>query len=266
MKRCQEYADHALDFKADIGIEYGNKGMLICCADASFGNIDDKDYGEKTRSQGGYVLGVGGAGDNMRFLKCVSMSIRRVCRSTLAAEANAVIEATESCDYLKSVVTVLLNPDMSLPDVANQKEGIKTTWYTDVKSLYDLITKDTSRPAEKRLRIVLAQLREMATETKVAVQWIDTQLMLADALTKVEAEKLYLLTAVKDNFWNNTPTTETLAAKPRKRAGRKARHNKKKEKFNQNDEDDGKAEVNIEQEQDDEDYKYNARPTNSWQR
>ena len=87
------------------------------------------------------------------------MIIRRVCRSTLAAEANAMIESTESCDYLKSVVTVLMNPDMALPDVANYTEGIKTTWYTDAKSLYDLITKDTSRPADKRLRVVVAQLR-----------------------------------------------------------------------------------------------------------
>ena len=160
------------------------------------------------------------------------MSIRSVCRSTLAAEANAIIEATESCDYLTSVVTVLLHPDMALPDVANNMEGIKTTWYTDAKSLYDLITKDTSRPADKWLRIVVAQLREMVIETNVAVQWIDTQLMLAEALTKVEAEKLYLLTAIKDNYWNNTPTTETLAAKERIRAGRKARHDKKKLKEN----------------------------------
>ena len=29
VKRCQEYAHHALVFKANIGIEYGNKGMLI---------------------------------------------------------------------------------------------------------------------------------------------------------------------------------------------------------------------------------------------
>ena len=164
-----------------------------------------------------------------------------------------MIEATENCDYLKSVVTVLLNPDMALPDVANFTEGIKTTWYTDAKSLYDLITKDTSRPTEKRLRIVIAQLREMATETNVAVQWIDTLLMLADSLTKIEAEKLYLLTAIKDNFWDNTPTAETLAAKDRIRAGRKARHDKKEE--NQND---GDGVANEKITEDVENYKYDA--------
>ena len=75
----------------------------------------------------------------------------------------------------------MLNPDMALQDVANFTEGIKTTWYTDAKSLYDLITKDTSRPADKRLRIVVAQLRKMATANNVAVQWIDTPLMLAES-------------------------------------------------------------------------------------
>ena len=33
--------------------------------------------------------------------------------------------------------------------------------YTDVKSVYDVVVKDTSRPGDKRPRVVVAQLREM---------------------------------------------------------------------------------------------------------
>ncbi len=35
--------------------------------------------------------------------------------------------------------------------------------YTDAKSVYDVVVKDTSRPGDERLRDVVAQLREMCS-------------------------------------------------------------------------------------------------------
>ena len=56
------------------------------------------------------------------------------------------------------------------------------------------------------------------------MEWVDTQLMLADALTKLECERDYLVQAIADNAWDTTPTPVTLAAKQAIRAARQARN------------------------------------------
>ena len=86
-----------------------------------------------------------------------------------------------------------------------------------------MVERDTSRPADKRLRVVVAQLREMFSYPGTKLQWIDNSMMLADSLTKLGAERLYLLQSVESNTWSDRITEEAVRAKERIRAQRHLR-------------------------------------------
>eukprot|EP00971_Amphidinium_carterae_P104083 2061295-Amphidinium_carterae.1 len=67
--------------------------------------------------------------------------IRRVCQSTLMAEANALVVGAEHSDFCRQ-------------------------WFTDSKLLYDVVTVVVN---DKRFRIVVAQLRQLDPEGDVAL-------------------------------------------------------------------------------------------------
>ena len=63
----------------------------------------------------------------------------------------------------------------------------------------------------------------MCRDERCEVTWIDTQLMLADCLTKKDSERLYLLQRIGENTWNRDPTVASLMAKERMRESLKLR-------------------------------------------
>ena len=221
VKSAMENADFQLVFKSDVEIDYSSC-RILCSSDASFANaVTD---GEKLKSQAGYVLGVRAKdGDALHFLEFSTGTVKRTCRSTLAAEANGLVAAVEAADYLRSVILALINPHMALSDLMDRGDVLPVQVYTDARSVYDVVLKDTSRPQDKRLRVVIAQLREMFGVPGTVLYWIDNSMMLADALTKLSAERGYLLQAVADNRWSDQVTPEALETKQRIRDGRHAR-------------------------------------------
>ena len=219
---------------ADLGLTY-RKGTVVwdqslevlACADSSHGNVDDEKHGEKTRSQGGYVITI--TNKDSKYIHAVettSFKIRRVCRSSVAAECNGLLEAAEALDYIREVLALLLDRDRTMREAAAGIGLTPARWYTDAKPLVHLVCKETSIAADKRLRILIAQLREMSEDPQVSVHWVDTKLMLADSLTKVGAERHYLISALEDNFWDYESNEYTLALKESIRVARRARHEK----------------------------------------
>ena len=224
VKAAHERSGTGLVFRSDVNIDYHN-GVIFCCSDASFANVPEPGSTEKIKSQSGHIIGIG-TNPQRTFhpLEVVSAQIRRVCRSTLAAEANSLLEAAESADYIRFVIAATFHRDLPLNEMDGNELLLPVMWYTDAKSLYDVVTRDTSMAADKRLRLILAQLRELIAQPGVRMEWVDTQLMLADALTKLECERDYLVQAIADNAWDTTPTPVTLAAKQAIRAARQARN------------------------------------------
>ena len=55
------------------------------------------------------------------------------------------------------------------------------------------------------------------------MRWLDNSLMVADTLTKVSAERGYLLDCIENNAWSAIISTDGIAAKDRIRAARHAR-------------------------------------------
>ena len=95
--------------------------------------------------------------------------------------------------------------------------------YSDSRSLIDVIRKDTGYPADKRVRIVVAQLKQSAQDPGVKFSWVDTKLQPADGLTKIGVERGYLLDILQFGKWSPEPTQATMAAKDSIRAARRAR-------------------------------------------
>ena len=64
---------------------------------------------------------------------------------------------------------------------------------TDARSLIDAVSSDVGRTRDRRLRIVLAALREALDEEQIGLSWVDTMVQLADVLTKdgIEREQMH---------------------------------------------------------------------------
>ena len=116
---------------------------------------------------------------------------------------------------------------------------VRMVWLTDCKSVYDALRRPVmAKMADKRLGIELACLRqslwrrrgeaigdsrmcdEMPADSTDIVRWIDTDVMVADPLTKaMDPEKLiYVMT---HGYYDIKQPIESLAKKRQKQAQRR---------------------------------------------
>jgi hypothetical protein len=128
------------------------------------------------------------------FWTWTSATVKRVVRSTLAAEAYAVSEATETGQMLRQLlVEIRCHSKPKQLEVDAQKHPLIVC--TDSGNLSKTVPKDTSTVADKRLRIVITMLRDVFLGVENTVlRWVPTRLMLADNLTK--STKLSLIHAL----------------------------------------------------------------------
>ncbi|CAE7418365.1 GIP [Symbiodinium sp. CCMP2592] len=132
--------------------------------------------------------------------------VRRVCRSTIQAEAYTLQAGVEDGDVIRAAVADLFGVLDLKRWEASAAKFMKQIWFTDCKSLEEtLMNPKCSKHSDKRLSIEIASLRqdlwrkkgekagdpyeedyrpsdESLTDT---VRWIDTDVMVADPLTKV---------------------------------------------------------------------------------
>ena len=120
--------------------------------------------------------------------------IKRVVRSTLAAEAYGVSEALETGMLIGSVLAELITGRQMkcLADVDHALQWPLLV-ITDSQNLALTVPKDTTSVSDKRLRIVVAMLRQVFIEDQLAtLRWLPTNAMLADQLTKEVKSPLIL--------------------------------------------------------------------------
>ena len=121
---------------------------------------------------------------NVCPLQWKSKKIKRVVKSTLAAECLALQEASETAFYLKTILAEILGVDV---------EQIKIECYTDNKSLKESLH-STRTLEEKRLILDEAILKDMIQKGEIhKVHWIESQLQIADPLTKGTASSQRML-------------------------------------------------------------------------
>ena len=151
--------------------------QVIGYADASFNNLNDGG------SQGGQIIFLVDASRNACPVSWRSNRIRRVARSTLAAETLSFADGIDSAQFISK-----LTEDLQLT-TAN---STKVTMITDSKSLFDA-SQTTSQISDRRLRVEMSAIREAKELGEIVVQWVNGADQLADVLTKKGASPYSLL-------------------------------------------------------------------------
>ena len=159
-------------------LELGLPMKLILFSDASFANLPDS-----VSSSLGYVIFMADCNGKCSTISWRSNKIRRICRSTLAAESMALIEGLEESLYIQSVLDEL---------------GFlhTITAIVDSKSLHDAIH-STKLVDDKRLRIDIASIQELVQQKKAIIKWSPAEKQLANALTKRGASPAHLLEVLR---------------------------------------------------------------------
>ena len=155
-------------------------------SDASFANL------KGSASQAGFVIFLVDKYRRANIVKWQSRKISRVIKSTLAAEALALLEGAENAYYIKRLIE----------DILGTKTNIHVHCISDNRSLVDAIN-STNTLTDYRLRIDMSCLRSMVNNGELAsVSWIRTQDQLADCLTKQGASCHKLLNVLRTNTIN----------------------------------------------------------------
>ena len=141
--------------------------QLIVHSDASHNNLP------KGGSQGGYIVFLGDHDGKVAPIQWQSKRIKRVVKSTLAAECLALEEAVDHAFYIKSMLSEIMNIDIPLH------------CFVDCRSLVDNLHSSNTVKEEKRLVQDIALIKEMMERKEISsVQHVVSKNNLADALTK----------------------------------------------------------------------------------
>ena len=139
--------------------------ILDVYSDASFGNLPN------CGSQRGTISFIGDGGDRRNVVEYKSKRIKRVCRSTFAAELLACNASVDLALYYRAMMKCFgLN--------------VSVMMLTDSRSVKDNLASLVSRCEEKSLRIELSYLREVLSKEEIKIKWIHTSEQMADILTK----------------------------------------------------------------------------------
>ena len=162
---------------------------LLLFTDASYANLSDK-----VSSAGGYLIFLKGKNGSLCPISWASKKIKRVVKSTLAAEALALVEGLDACYFVRSI----------LHEMIQVKHGneIPIKCYTDNKSLSENIH-STKLISEKRLRLDLASIKESVNVGDIEVIWVRTSKQISDCLTKAGADFRNLVEVLSGQGWQN---------------------------------------------------------------
>ena len=141
--------------------------IIECYTDVAFANLPGGG------SQGAFIIFLMDSSGKRCPIFWQTRKLRRVVKSTLAAETMALLEGAEASVYIAKIIgSIILKP------------GLKVNCYVDNKSLVDALS-STKRVEDRRLRIDLAVLEDMLAKKEIScVLWIPSRQQLADCLTK----------------------------------------------------------------------------------
>ena len=143
---------------------------IMIFTDASMGNINDG-----TGSTGAYIVWLADGTGLCCPLAWHASKIKRVVRSTIAAEALSLQEGLEAGFYYRTMVEEILGiPNKTIPIKA----------YTDNKSVIDAVF-STKFVYDKRLRADIAAFREFLKTYDIRqIKWCAGDSQLANCMTK----------------------------------------------------------------------------------
>ena len=157
---------------------------IVVFTDASLCNINDG-----TGSTGGHIVWLVDCHGKCCPLFWHAGKIKRVVRSTIAAETLSLQEGLECSFYYRKMIENILGiPDKTIPIIA----------YVDNKSVIEAVY-STKLVDDKRLRVDIAAISECLARNEICeIKWCPGKVHLADCLTKRGAAGYNLLQVLKE--------------------------------------------------------------------
>eukprot|EP00438_Fugacium_kawagutii_P019634 Skav232807 [mRNA] locus=scaffold614:489248:497143:- [translate_table: standard] len=181
--------------------------LVLAASDASFGSMP------RHRSQGGTVVLLA----NPKVLEGKATAIpvvygsgliKRVVRSSLAAEVSQAAEALEYADFVRAVIAEAVMFSFSLRSWLPCVAQWRLIAVLDSRTGYDLLN-SASHGEDKRLAIDVAAIKEALYEDAAArcVRWVPGYAHVADDLTKLTGNGM-LMEVLFENKWSLRDTDE----------------------------------------------------------
>ena len=143
-----------------------NELVIVGFCDAALHNMDDK-----VSSGGGYIIFIADKELRSAPVSWTSTKIKRVVRSSLAAEALIAVECADAMYYIKAMIREILTME------------VKMVLITDSNNLVESL-KSPHPVQEKRLRVDMAALKKDVTEGVIEIKHCIGSKQVADVLTK----------------------------------------------------------------------------------
>ena len=157
---------------------------LVVFCDASFASLPNGG------SQGAFIVFLIDTNGIYSPLTWQSHRIKRVVKSTIAAECLAAMEAAESAFLMK---TLLL-------DIYGSDTSVNVVVYCDNRNLVDCIKSCTSIE-DKRLLVDVSVLRDMVSHGEINdIKWVSTDKQLSNCMTKQGAPSYSLIHALNNKL------------------------------------------------------------------
>ena len=155
--------------------------QLTVYTDASYANLPDGG------SQGGQIVFLT-SGNVSCPIAWKSTKVKRVVKSTLAAETLAFVEGCDVAFLMAKLIAEIVNND--------RNSTLPITCKTDNKSLFDAAN-TCKTISDIRLRVEMSIVREMLDRGEIKLSWIKSTDQLADVLTKSGASSSPLLEVIE---------------------------------------------------------------------
>ena len=174
-----------------IKLCYQNLGPRECLkfvtfTDAAYANLIDGG------SQEAYFIFLVGENEARNLISWQSWRIKRIIKSTLAAETLAFGGGIDATVYVSSLFTEIY---YGTSDV----KRIPIEAVIDNQSLYDAL-KSTQCVSDEQLKVDIGAVKEMLCSREIMkVHWVDTKKQLADILTRKGVSPLPLLTVFSES-------------------------------------------------------------------
>lgn len=166
---------------------------FVCFSDAAYGARSDG------ASQGGFIIVMTsrsvleGKAVDYNIVGWRSFKLTRVCRSSLSAEAQGCSTALDELMMMKTMTSLVFNPDLDPRDASTAAEFGASAIVIDAKGLFDALKKDCiGSGADKRAAIDILCIKEELQRLQCNLRWVSSERMLADGLTKLHARQSFV--------------------------------------------------------------------------
>ena len=152
-----------------------------------------------------------------------SVKSPRVCRSSLAAEIQAIAEGQDEQDFCRLVWQEIETGRVDLGDYVSEIRKVPAALVCDCKSFFDAVNARESAGLgmrDKRSAIETLAIRNSCRETETPVLWVHSDAQIADGLTKGKVSfRLEVFFSAHAQIWRVIFDTVTLSARRRKVLG-----------------------------------------------